>query len=238
MIEIDRLSKSFGGIGVIRDISLRVQQGERLVVLGPNGAGKTTLLRLIAGELAADRGKIRLRDRDITGLPVHARARAGIGRSFQRTSLFETFTIRESLILAASAHHDKSGFGRDPLRDTLLHRTALETAAQVGLEDLDRQVSRIDHGTRRRLDIAIALTGAPDLLLLDEPASGIGPGGAEQLHSMLAALPLSVTMIVVEHDLDLAFAIADRIAIMDRGQIRFHGTPDAARPALREIYDA
>ena len=222
MLELAGLCLGFGGVNVIRDLSLRIQQGERLAILGPNGAGKTSLVRLIAGEQRPDAGQIRLGRRDITRDSVPARARAGIGRGFQQTSLFSGMTLRENLSLAARA--DRHEIAR--------------LARLTGLGDLDRPVAAVDYGTARRLDLALALAGNPRLLLLDEPASGIGPGGAADIHGQIAALPRDLTLVVVEHDLDLAFAIADRIAIMDRGRIVFDGPPKAARPALKAIYDA
>ncbi|MBA4492368.1 ABC transporter ATP-binding protein [Paracoccus sp. S1E-3] len=221
MLELSGLSLGFGGISVIRDLSLRVAPGERLVILGPNGAGKTSLLRLIAGELRPQQGNIWLHRRDITRDTVPSRARAGIGRGFQQTSLFTGMTLRENLSLAC----DGDAAAMEQL------------AARAGLTDLDRPVAKVDYGTARRLDLALALAGNPRLLLLDEPASGIGPGGAVDLHALIAALPRDLTLVVIEHDLDLAFAIADRIAIMDRGRIVFDGAPEAARPALKATYD-
>ena len=238
MLELSGLWLGFGGVNVIRDLSLRVSKGERLVILGPNGAGKTSLLRLIAGEVRPDEGRIWLEARDITRDPSSTRARLGIGRGFQQASLFSSFTLRENLILAAAAHAGRTGPGRDPLRDPALQEVAQCIARQAGLQGLDRPVSAVDYGTARRLDLALALAGAPRLLLLDEPASGIGPGGAAGIHALIAALPRDLTLIVIEHDLDLAFAIADRIAILDHGRIVFDGPPEAARPALKAIYDA
>lgn len=222
MLELSGLFLGYGGVNVIRDLSLRVGSGERLVILGPNGAGKTSLLRLIAGEVRPQHGNIWLHHRDITRDPVPARARAGIGRGFQQTSLFTSMTLRENLSLASG--------GNPAAIDQL--------AAQAGLADLDRPVASVDYGTARRLDLALALAGNPRLLLLDEPASGIGPGGAADIHALIAALPRELTLVVIEHDLDLAFAIADRIAIMDRGRIVYDGPPEGARPALKAIYDA
>lgn len=226
MLSVEGLTKSFGEVPVIRDLSLRVAAGERLVILGPNGAGKTTLLRLIAGEIAPDAGRITLDGRDITRLPTHARARAGIGRSFQTTALFENFTIAENLSLAATA---RRGHARKASRTGWL-------ADHFGLHPVARPVSALDHGTRRALDLAMALAGDPRLILLDEPASGLGPGGL--MRDMIARLPRDLTMILIEHDLDLAFALADRVVILDGGRIVFDGAPEAARPVLKAIYDA
>lgn len=238
MLELEGLHKDFGGVQVIRDLSLQVGTGERLVILGPNGAGKTTLLRLIAGEVLPDTGRILLNGCDITRLPPDARARAGLGRGFQTAALFEGFTVAENLILAESARRNRVGPGRDPLKDPGLQGRAKELAARVGLADPALPVAALDHGARRRLDLALALSGGTRLLLLDEPASGFGPGGAGEIHALIAALPRDLTLIVIEHDLDLAFAVADRIVILDAGHITFDGTPKDARPALKAIYDA
>ena len=226
MLHVEGLGKSFGAVPVIRDLSLRVARGERLVILGPNGAGKTTLLRLIAGEIAPDCGRITLDGRNITRLPADARARAGLGRSFQATALFENFTIAENLAMAAFARHGAAG----------PKSQARWLADHFRLHPTGRLVGALDHGTRRALDLALALAGEPRLVLLDEPASGLGPG--EGLHGLIAGLPRDLGMILIEHDLDLAFALADRIVILDAGRVAFDGAPDAARPVLRAIYDA
>ncbi|MFV0408998.1 MAG: ABC transporter ATP-binding protein [Paracoccus sp. (in: a-proteobacteria)] len=238
MLRLEGIAKSFGGVEVISGLSLEVPAGERLVILGPNGAGKTTLMRLIAGEIRPDAGHILLDGRDTTRLPPEARARAGLGRGFQQVSLFDAFTVEENLIAAAAAAAGRIGPGRDPLRDPGLREAAHLAARRAGLDGLSRQAGMVDHGNRRRLDLAMALSGAPRLLLLDEPASGFGPGGAAEIHTLIAGLPHDLTLIVIEHDLDLAFAIAGRIVVLDRGRIIFDGAPADARPVLRAIYDA
>ncbi|MDO5641840.1 MAG: ATP-binding cassette domain-containing protein [Paracoccus sp. (in: a-proteobacteria)] len=236
MLRLEGVSKAFGGVAVIRDLSLHVARGERVVLLGPNGAGKTSLLRLITGETAPDQGRIRLDGRDVTALAPDARARAGMGRGFQTAALFESFTLAENLILAEAARAARPL--RDPLRDPALRQGAGRLADLVGLTGLGRPVARVDHGTRRRLDLAMALAGGPGLILLDEPASGFGPGGADEIHALIAGLPRDPAMILVEHDLDLAWSVADRIVILDAGRIRFDGAPEDARGALQALYDA
>ncbi|WBU56810.1 ATP-binding cassette domain-containing protein [Paracoccus sediminicola] len=238
MLELEGLSKSFGAVEAISGLSLHVAAGERLVILGPNGAGKTTLMRLICGELRPDEGRIRLAGRDITTAGAAASARAGIGRGFQHPSLFESLTLAENLVIAAAARRGDAAPRRDPLRDDALRAEAERVADLVGLRHLEQRVAAADHGTRRRLDLALALSGDARLILLDEPAAGIGPGGAAELHRLIASLPREPAMVVIEHDLDLAFAIADRIALMDRGRIVFDGAPDAARAALKSQHHA
>ncbi|MFV0410407.1 MAG: ATP-binding cassette domain-containing protein [Paracoccus sp. (in: a-proteobacteria)] len=232
------MARHFGGVQVIRDLSLQLAAGERLVILGPNGAGKTTLLRLIAGEIQPDAGRMTLAGRDISRLPVEARAQAGLGRGFQQGALFEGFTLRENLILAEAPRRGPMRLGRAPLRSPDLNARAEDLAARVGLRDLERRAALVDHGSRRRLDLALALAGAPGLVLLDEPASGFGPGGAAEIHALIAGLPRDISLIVIEHDLDLAFAIADRIVILNAGAKVFDGAPEDAKPALKAIYDA
>lgn len=226
MLIVEGLTKSFGAVPVISDLSLRVETGERLVILGPNGAGKTTLLRLIAGEIAPDAGRITLDGRDITRLPAHARAQSGIGRSFQTTALFENFTIAENLMAAAMARRSHAS----------PKSRAGWPADHFSLWPITRPVAALDHGTRRALDLAMALAGDPRLVLMDEPSSGLGPGGL--LHNPIGKLPRDLTMILIEHDLDLAFALADRVLILNAGRVAFDGAPDAARPVLKAIYDA
>ena len=238
MLAIAGLTRRFGTVTVIPDLTLRVAPGQRLVILGPNGAGKTTLLRLIAGEIPADAGRITMAGRDITPLSADARARAGLGRSFQTTALFESFTIAQNLTMAARARQSRAGPGRDPLRDPRLAAEAAALADMFDLHPVSRPIAALDHGTRRKLDLAMALAGGPRLVLLDEPASGFGPGGAAHIHDLIAALPRNLTLIVIEHDLELAFALADRIVILDAGRIVFDGAPAGARPVLRAIYDA
>ncbi len=240
MLRVEGLSKRFGPVPVIRDISLEVAAGERVAILGPNGAGKTTLLSLIAGQIAADAGRIHLDGRDITRLPADARARHGLGRSFQTTTLFEERTIAENLIMAEAARGRLRAFFRDPLRDPGLQARAAAMAVQFGLDPVGRAVAALDHGTRRALDLAMAMAGAPRLVLLDEPASGLGSGlgSGGNLHDLIVRMPRSISLIMIEHDLDLAFALADRIMVLDAGQIVFDGAPAGARPVLKAIYDA
>ncbi|TKW66425.1 MAG: ATP-binding cassette domain-containing protein [Paracoccus denitrificans] len=236
MLIVKELSKRFGAAAVIRDLSLRVNTGERLAILGPNGAGKTTLLRLIAGEIAADAGSIQMDGRDVTRLSADARARAGLGRSFQTTALFDSFTIAENLSVAVAARQGKHFVGRNPPGNCKAAFGTDWLADHCDLHPTSRRVSALDHGTRRRVDLALALAGSPRLLLLDEPAAGLGSSGS--LGPLLAALPRDLTIILIEHDLDLAFTLADRIVILDAGRIVFDGRPDGARPVLRAIYDA
>lgn len=240
MLEARNLSKSFGGLEVVRNISFALRPGERRVILGPNGAGKTTLFNLLAGELKPTSGDILIDGRFINGLSAHERARAGLSRSYQKNNLFEDLTVRENLTLAAAAGQGKAaGMIRDPFLDADVRRAVEETAKHTDLEDLlDAPVREAAYGVRRRLEIGLALTAGPRILLMDEPTSGVGPGMIEAFHRLLQSLPGDLTVVIIEHDFDLAFDIADRITVLNFGEVVFEGTPGETRgnPVVRDIY--
>jgi branched-chain amino acid transport system ATP-binding protein len=240
MLETVELSKSFGSLAVIDKVSLRLQAGERRVVLGPNGAGKTTLFNLIAGDLTPTSGEIRIGGRTVTQMPVEARARLGLSRSYQKNNLFNGLTVGENLSLAAAAAAGLSGVpSRDVHRDGEVRLAVAGIAAQVGLVDmLGSPVAHCAYGDRRRLEVGLALAARPKVLLLDEPASGVGPGMADALHALLKALPRDLTVLIIEHDMDLAFSIADRITVLNYGRVVFEGSPGETRasPLVRDIY--
>lgn len=240
MLEVVDLNKSFGSLLVTDNVSFRLEKGERRVVLGPNGAGKTTLFNMLAGELAPSSGDILLRGKSVTSLPVEARARLGISRSYQKNNLFEGFTIRENLSLAAAAAMglSKSLF-RDTHRDPELIRMVEDVAGQVGLgELLDVPVANATYGNRRQLEVGLALTNNPSVLLMDEPTSGVGPGMIKSFHKLLKSLSRELTILIIEHDMDLAFDVADRITVMNYGKVVFEGTPDETKASrlVNEIY--
>jgi ABC-type branched-subunit amino acid transport system ATPase component len=240
MLEVVNLHKSFGSLLVTDNVSFKLEKGERRVVLGPNGAGKTTLFNMLAGELAPSSGDILLRGKSVTSLPVEARARMGMSRSYQKNNLFEGFTVRENLSLAAAAAMglSKSLF-RDTHRDPSLIRAVEDVAGQVGLgELLDVPVRNATYGNRRQLEVGLALTGSPSVLLMDEPTSGVGPGMIKSFHKLLKSLSRELTILIIEHDMDLAFDVADRITVMNYGKVVFEGTPDETRASrlVNEIY--
>jgi ABC-type branched-subunit amino acid transport system ATPase component len=240
MLEARGLTKSFGALTVARQVSLQVARGERRVLLGPNGAGKTTLFNLLVGELAADSGQVLVDGRDVTALSVDARARLGLARSYQRNNLFAGLTVRENLGLAAACAQGKaSALLADSLRDRGVAGTVEEVAVRVGLAELlGAPVETIPYGARRRLEVGLALASRPRILLMDEPTSGIGPGGIKAFHAFLHGLPSELTILIVEHDMDLAFDIADRVTVLNHGEVVFDGPPRAARDSalVREIY--
>jgi branched-chain amino acid transport system ATP-binding protein len=240
ILEVRGLDKSFGGIHVTRHIDLALAPGERRVILGPNGAGKTTLFNLLVGELRPSAGEILFLGQPITRLSVPARARLGIARSYQKNNLFEELTIRENLALAAAAAvGDTRSFIRDCFHNAEVRAIIDEVAEQVFLTAiLDTEVRNASYGNRRQLEVGIALAARPKLLLMDEPTSGVGPGLIEGFNRMMQALPRDLSMVIIEHDMDLAFDVADRITVLNQGEVVFEGAPAETRDnaVVREIY--
>jgi branched-chain amino acid transport system ATP-binding protein len=231
VLETDRLTKRFGGLAATDECSLEVVAGEIHALIGPNGAGKTTLLAQLAGELRPDSGRILFEGRDITRLPVHRRVAAGIARSFQITTLFPKFTVRENLALAVQARtgHSFDGFGV-VADESDLDDGAEETAAQVGLSDvLDTVVGALSHGRQRQLELGMALACRPRLLLLDEPMAGADPEEAQAMGRLILALRPALTCILVEHDMDVVFRLADRISVLVAGRVIATGPAETIR---------
>jgi len=240
MLEVRNLSKAFGGLKVTRDVSFALKPGERRVILGPNGAGKTTLFNLLVGELEPTSGDIRIGEESVTALSVSQRARLGLSRSYQKNNLFEDLSVRENLLLAASAGQSKiTWMVRDSFRDRSVRDTVTEVAELVALtEVLDRPVRAVSYGNRRQLEVGLALATKPRILLMDEPTSGVGPAMIDGFHRLLQSLPRDLTIVIIEHDLDLAFDVADRITVLNFGEIVFEGTPEETRgnKVVRDIY--
>lgn len=240
MLEVKNLSKTFGGLQVTHDVSFSVERGERRVILGPNGAGKTTLFNLLVGELKPSGGEISLAGHSISALSVVERARRGLSRSYQKNNLFEELTVRENLMLAAAAAQGKvSSLIRDSFRDTAIRQAIEHVAESVALSDLlDAQVKSASYGNRRQLEVGLALATQPKVLLMDEPTSGVGPSMIEGFHRLLNGLPKELTILIIEHDMDLAFDVADRITVLNFGEVVFEGTPEETRgnQVVRDIY--
>ena len=240
MLEVRSLKKSFGALCVTSDVSLSVAAGERRVILGPNGAGKTTLFNLLVGELTPDSGTVHIGGEDVTRLGVAQRARRGLSRSYQKNTLFDGLTVRENLALAASVALGKATlFPADSLCDRAVVETVAEVAAQVGLTPLlDAPIDAVSYGARRQLEVGVALATRPRVLLMDEPTSGVGPEMIGQLHRLLKGLPRALAVVIIEHDMDLAFDVADSVTVLNYGQVVFDGDPEAARGSalLKEIY--
>jgi len=240
LLRIERLTRRFGGVLAADTITLDIAREEVHAVIGPNGAGKTTLIGLVAGEIAPQEGSVRFDGGDITRLPAHRRSRLGLARSFQITSLFRDFTALDNVALAVQAHRDHSfRFWRDARNEDELRKPALEALARVGLaERAGVRVERLSHGEHRQLEIAMALATQPRLLLLDEPMAGMGPEESAQMVRLLQGLKGRMTILLIEHDMEAVFALADRLTVLVYGRIIASGPPEAIRAdaAVREAY--
>ncbi|MEL0144323.1 MAG: ABC transporter ATP-binding protein [Alphaproteobacteria bacterium] len=234
------LIKAFGGLMATDNLSLEVAPGELHAVIGPNGAGKTTLVNLLSGLLKLDAGAITFAGRDITRLSAPARVKAGLVRSFQITSIFRDFTALENVMLPVQAQQGHSfRFWTPVSRDARLTAPARELLERVGLGDrADVRAGNLAYGEQRQLEIAIALATGPSFLLLDEPMAGMGPEESQGLVEFLGALKGRYTMLLVEHDMDAVFALADRITVLVYGRVIATGTPDEIRndPEVRAAY--
>jgi branched-chain amino acid transport system ATP-binding protein len=231
VLRIENLSKNFGGLRVTDNVTLDVRPGELHAVIGPNGAGKTTLINQISGLLAPDAGRILFGAEDVTRLPVHARAARGLARSFQITSILPRFSVLENVALAVQARTGTSFrfFGR-VADEEALNTPALAALAQVGLaQRATVPAGELSHGEKRALELAIALAMEPKLLLLDEPMAGTGRDETERLVAALRSLKGRFPMVLVEHDMEAVFALADRISVLIYGRILASGTPDEVR---------
>ncbi|HYB72527.1 MAG TPA: ABC transporter ATP-binding protein [Candidatus Sulfotelmatobacter sp.] len=239
-VEVERLVKNFGGLRALDGVTLRVEPGERRAIIGPNGAGKTTLFNIITGLLPPTEGRILLEGRDITGLPPHRRAQLGLGRTFQITNLFPKLSVRDNVLLAVQA--------ADPARFTLhrpveayphLFREAEALMERWGLRDRAAAPVRfLSHGEQRQVELLLALAVRPKALLLDEPAAGLSPAETAALAEIIRGLPRQTTILLIEHDMDVAFALADRVSVLHYGGVVAEGTPDAVRrdPQVGAIY--
>ena len=240
LLEINNLNKRFGGLQAVKDVSFSVEQGMIKAVIGPNGAGKTTLFNLVTGELRPDRGTVMLFGRDITGIPGWHRAHLGISRTYQIITLFPRETLLRNVTLSL--------LGRSPLRwnpvarlerQAALIGRAREALARVGLEHLaERPLSQTSYGERRRVEIAMALAQDPRVLLLDEPFAGLSIEERRDVLQLVTRIPRDVTIVMIEHDMDVALDFAERITVLHFGQVVVEGTRGevVAHPRTREIY--
>jgi branched-chain amino acid transport system ATP-binding protein len=240
LLHIEDLTKRFGGVVATDRISLDVAAGELHAVIGPNGAGKTTLIGELTGEIAPDTGRIRFDGRDITALPTYRRSALGLARSFQITSLFLDFTALDNVALAVQAHAGHSfHFWRAARAESTLRGPARAALERVGLASrADVIVSKLSHGEHRQLEIAMALATEPRMLLLDEPMAGMGPEESARMVAMLRELKRELTILLIEHDMDAVFALADRITVLVYGRVIATGAPEAVRAnaEVRQAY--
>jgi branched-chain amino acid transport system ATP-binding protein len=240
LLAVRRLTKGFGGLIATSRVDLDVLAGETHAVIGPNGAGKTTLVAQLAGDLASDDGTIAFEGRDVTGLPAPARSRLGIARSFQITSVFREFSALDNVALAVQAHAGHSfRFWRPARAERALREPARAMLATVGLhERADVLAGALAHGEQRQLEIAMALATGPRLLLLDEPMAGMGPDESQRMIRLLGGLKRRHAILLIEHDMDAVFALADRISVMLYGRLIATGAPAEIRanPEVRQAY--
>ena len=231
LLRVENLVRRFGGIVATDNLSLDVARGELHAIIGPNGAGKTTLISQLTGQLLPNSGSIRFADRDITSLPAYRRSALGLARSFQITSLLLDFTALDNVALAAQAHDGHSfRFWGSARAERHLRETALAALERVGLGSrAETLVSKLSHGEQRELELAVALATKPHLLLLDEPMAGLGSTESARMVKLLQELRREVTIVLVEHDMDAVFALADRITVLVYGRVIASGAPAAIR---------
>ena len=240
LLLVERLLKRFGGLAATDGLDLAVEPGEIHAVIGPNGAGKTTLINQVSGEIAPDAGRILFEGQDITRTPAHRRSLLGISRSYQVTSVLHGFTALQNVAMAVQAHAGHSfRFWSPATLERSLTGPALDTLKQVGLAERSQILAEnLAHGEQRQLELAMALATDPKLLLLDEPMAGMSHREAEAIIALLASLKRRYSILLVEHDMDAVFALADRITVMVYGRAIACGTPDEIRadPEVHEAY--
>lgn len=238
-ITLDNVSRRFGALQAVKSVTFKVMPGERRVVLGPNGAGKTTLFNVICGDFPPTEGKIAFFGQDITKLKPHQRTRLGIGRTYQTSLLFNGLSVLDNLFLAVRGV--KSG-RFSMLAPGAAHPDLVEARAmgeQMRLSHLlHKQVDELSHGQRRQLEVGMALASRPRVLMLDEPAAGLSPGDRPELLKLLLGLPRELTLILIEHDMDIALPAADIVTVMKDGAVVVENTPDriATDPVVQAIY--
>jgi branched-chain amino acid transport system ATP-binding protein len=240
VLELKKVSKRFGGVVATDGVALEVAQGEVHALIGPNGAGKTTLIGQISGSLATESGEIRFLGEELTRLPQHERVRLGLARSYQITSIFKRFSVLDNLALAVQARSGSSfSFWRPLAAEAALFEEARSIAAEIGLENrLAALAGTLAHGEQRALEVGLALATRPKLVLLDEPMAGMGPEDSQRMIALISGIRARVTVLLVEHDMDAVFRLADRITVLVNGRVIATGAPEAIRthPEVRRAY--
>jgi branched-chain amino acid transport system ATP-binding protein len=234
------ISRRWGGLTALDNVSIEVARGSVHAVIGTNGAGKSTLVNILSGELEASAGSVHLLGQDVSRWSQPRRARAGLGRSYQRNTIYPSFTVLENCRLAAQAMHQQAwAWWRSAASCTKSLQAAYQAAAQAGLMDsLEREAGLLSHGQKRQLEIAMCLATQPSVLLLDEPLAGMGAEETERMLELLASLKAKHAMLLIEHDMDAVFRVADVITVLVNGQRIACGSPQAVRnsPAVRVAY--
>ena len=234
------ISRRWGGLTALDNVSIDVARGSVHAVIGTNGAGKSTLVNILSGELEASAGTVHLLGQDVSAWSQPRRARAGLGRSYQRNTIYPSFTVLENCRLAAQAMHQQAwAWWRSASACAKSMQAAQHAAAQAGLQDaLDREAGLLSHGQKRQLEIAMCLATRPSVLLLDEPLAGMGAEDTDRMLELLTALKSSHAMLLIEHDMDAVFRVADVITVLVNGQLIACGSPEAVRnsPEVRVAY--
>jgi branched-chain amino acid transport system ATP-binding protein len=240
LLRTEGLCRTFGNLVVTHDVNLAIEPGERHVIIGPNGAGKTSLINQIGGQLWPGRGRIYFQDIDITGLSPDRICRLGVARTFQKNNLFENLSVHENIRLAVQARHGNPlNFYTAVRRLGSQRARAAELMRQVHLSgDGSRAARDLSYGEQRQLEIAIALAGDPALLLLDEPTAGMSPTETRNMINLIGALPKALSILMIEHDMDVVFSVADRITVLYYGKVLVTGTPAEVQASerVREVY--
>ena len=231
LLKTDNLSRNFGGLVAVNNVSLVLERNELHAVIGPNGAGKSTLVNLLSGELLPTSGKIELDTEDVTQLRVHKRVHKGIARSFQRTNVFKEMTALENVRLAAqAAFAPSSGLFQSSSKATGLVDRAHAALQRAGLPSASQHIAgTLSHGAQRQLEIAMTLASAPKVLLLDEPLAGMGQEEADRMAALLKSLAKDHAVLLIEHDMDFVFKVADHMTVLVEGTVLATGKPDAVR---------
>lgn len=240
VLSVDAVTVRFGGVTALDGVDLRVAPGERWAVIGPNGAGKTTLFRTIMGEVYPTEGRVHLFGSDVSHVPPHRKAQRGLARTFQVTNLFKALTVEENLVIAAQARSSSRFVSWWPLRirgwiDERIS-SALEQVGLVGQRK--RPVAELSHGEQRQLEIAMALAGEPELLLLDEPAAGLSAAERKKMRQLISSLPAELPMVLIEHDMSIALELAERVLVLDNGRRIAEGSPEEIRDnqQVQDVY--
>jgi branched-chain amino acid transport system ATP-binding protein len=239
ILRLRGVGRRFGGVHAVRDVDLEIRPGERRAILGPNGAGKTTLFNVISGEFGPTSGSIELFGRDVTSEPGRKRARLGLSRTFQTSKLFLGLTVEDNLYMAVLGARDGHLRIVRSRKDAQMRERAREMAGVVGLEDvLDREVGELSHGEQRQLELGMARATGPKLMMLDEPAAGLSRAERVRLTELLLDLDPETTLILIEHDMDVALGVAEWVTMMHNGTVLVEGTPEEIRAneTVHELY--
>ena len=238
-LELQHVTRAFGALKAIDDVTFSVRAGERYAVLGSNGAGKTTLFNAVTGDFLPSAGRVLLFGEDVTLLPVHERIRRGLRRTYQSSLLFRELSVRDNLFLAARGVGPRRFSLRRPRRDDATQAQAQALLEHARLAHVaETPVAALSHGQQRQLEIGMALAGSPRLILFDEPAAGLSPAERRELVALLRALPAHIGFVIIEHDLEIALSVVERVTVMHNGRVLCHGTPQEIEndPQVQAIY--